>query len=57
VAHNHPSENPLPSPADQESTKLPSKALQLVDIPLLDHRIVSDSRYFSFSNADLMKKD
>lgn len=55
VAHNHPSGNPLPSIADQELTKTLSKALQLVDIPLLDHCIVSDSGFFSFSDAGLMK--
>ncbi|WP_371743033.1 DNA repair protein RadC [Polynucleobacter sp. AP-Ainpum-60-G11] len=55
VAHNHPSGNPLPSIADQELTKMLAKALQLVDIPLLDHCIVSESGFFSFSDAGLMK--
>jgi DNA repair protein RadC len=55
VAHNHPSGNPLPSKADQELTKILFKALQLVDIPLLDHCIVSGSGFFSFSDAGLMK--
>jgi DNA repair protein RadC len=55
VAHNHPSGNPLPSEADQELTKILIKALQLVDIPLLDHCIVSGSGFFSFSDSGLMK--
>lgn len=55
VAHNHPSGNPLPSIADQELTQTLSKALQLVDIPLLDHCIVSECGFFSFSDAGLMK--
>jgi DNA repair protein RadC len=55
VAHNHPSGNPLPSEADQELTKTLFKALQLVDIPLLDHCIVSGSGFFSFSDSGLMK--
>ena len=54
VAHNHPSGNPLPSSADQELTKTLTKALQLVDIPLLDHCIVSNSGFFSFSESGLM---
>jgi DNA repair protein RadC len=54
VAHNHPSGNPLPSQADQELTKTLQSALQLVDIPLLDHCIVSNSGFFSFSEAGLM---
>ena len=57
VAHNHPSGNPLPSLADQELTKALSTALQLVDIPLVDHCIVSGSGFFSFSDAGLMKND
>ncbi|QWD86721.1 DNA repair protein RadC [Polynucleobacter paludilacus] len=55
VAHNHPSGNPLPSQADQDLTKTLEKALQLVDIPLLDHCIVSSSGFFSFSDAGLIR--
>ena len=55
VAHNHPSSNPLPSDTDQELTKVLLNALQLVDIQLLDHCIVSGSSFFSFSDAGLMK--
>jgi DNA repair protein RadC len=54
VAHNHPSGNPLPSTADQELTVTLVKALQLVDIPLLDHCIVSNRGFFSFSESGLM---
>ncbi len=55
VAHNHPSGNPLPSNADQELTKTLISALHLVDIPLLDHCIVSGSGFFSFLDAGLIK--
>ena len=54
VAHNHPSGNPLPSKADQELTKVLAHALQLVDIQLLDHCIVSSGGFFSFSDAGLI---
>jgi DNA repair protein RadC len=57
VAHNHPSGNPLPSSADQDLTQTLVKALQLVDIPLLDHCIVSNTGFFSFSESGLMKKE
>ena len=57
VAHNHPSGNPLPSNADQELTKILFRALQLVDISLLDHCIVSGSGFFSFSDSGLMNID
>lgn len=54
VAHNHPSGIPLPSFADQELTKVLVNALQMVDIQLLDHCIVSGSGFFSFSDSGLM---
>jgi len=54
VAHNHPSGNPLPSNSDQELTRTLQSALQLVDIALLDHCIVSGSGFFSFSDSGLM---
>ena len=57
VAHNHPSGNPLPSKSDQELTRTLITALQLVDIPLLDHCIVSGTGFFSFSDSGLMKID
>ena len=56
VAHNHPSGSPLPSQADREITKTLCEVLDLVDIPLLDHCIVSGSGFFSFLDAGLMKK-
>ncbi len=57
VAHNHPSGNPLPSAADIALTKALHTALQLVDIPLLDHCIVSHAGFFSFLDSGLINKD
>jgi DNA repair protein RadC len=57
VAHNHPSGNPLPSSADQKLTKNLIAALHLVDIELVDHCIVSDSGFFSFFDAGLIRHD
>ncbi|CAM3787025.1 DNA repair protein RadC [Polynucleobacter antarcticus] len=57
VAHNHPSGSSEPSEADLELTQLLYKALQLVDISLLDHCIVSSSGFYSFSDEGHMKYD
>ena len=54
VAHNHPSGNPDPSDADKELTKILIKTLELVDIPLLDHLIISNRGFFSFSDKGLI---
>lgn len=56
VAHNHPSGNPLPSAADIALTESLHTALQLVDIPLLDHCIVSHGGFFSFFDSGLINK-
>lgn len=43
LAHNHPSENGLPSPQDIEFTKKILKLAQLHEIPLLDHVILTQT--------------
>ena len=50
VAHNHPSGCLNPSPADREVTDKLSRALQLLDIQLLDHLVVANNRCLSFRN-------
>ena len=50
VAHNHPSGCLNPSPADREVTDKLSRALQLLDIQLLDHLVVANNRSLSFRN-------
>lgn len=52
VAHNHPSGEPCPSPEDQRLTTRLSQAGYLMGIPLLDHIIVAQSGYYSFSEHD-----
>jgi len=51
VAHNHPSGNPRPSEADIRSTENLREACRVVDICLMDHIIISDGSYFSFSDG------
>ncbi len=48
--HNHPSGNPHPSEADMEYTGRLHEALKPFGISLLDHIVVCDDCYFSFSD-------
>ena len=50
VAHNHPSGCLDPSPADRKVTDKLSRALQLLDIQLLDHLVVANNRCLSPRN-------
>ncbi len=54
VAHNHPSGDPTPSPADRQLTERLSQALTLVDIQLIDHIIVSGAKTLSFAELGYM---
>lgn len=49
MAHNHPSGKVTPSKADIQMTAKVKEALAFFDISLLDHIIVGDGEYFSFS--------
>lgn len=48
--HNHPSGNPLPSTADIKATESLRKALDVFEIGLVDHLILSPHKYYSFSD-------
>jgi len=48
LAHNHPSGNLRPSEHDFEITNKIVKALDLLDIKVLDHIILTEDDYFSF---------
>lgn len=50
LCHNHPSGNEKPSLADIGLTDNLHKACSLLDIALVDHIIVGDGTYFSFSD-------
>lgn len=50
LCHNHPSGNLFPSQADLDLTKKLVKAGRSVDIPVLDHLIVSERGYYSFAD-------
>lgn len=54
LAHNHPDGNTDPSPQDIETTRRIREALGLIDIPLVDHLIVSEEKYTSFCDLGLL---
>lgn len=47
IAHNHPSQDPTPSPEDILITRQIVEAGKLMDIEALDHLVVCSSRYVS----------
>lgn len=49
VAHNHPSGNPQPSKMDIELTQVLRQTGKILHIPLVDHIVIGDGSYFSFS--------
>ncbi len=51
LAHNHPSGDPHPGNADVTVTTGLRKALETFDIHLLDHVIVADGLFYSFSDG------
>ncbi len=53
-AHNHPSGNSEPSIADQAITRELIRALQLVDVTVLDHVIIGDTDVTSFAQLGMI---
>jgi DNA repair protein RadC len=51
IAHNHPSGNLHPSEQDKVLTKKIKQGLQMLDITLVDHIIISDEGYYSFQDS------
>ena len=54
VAHNHPSGQIIPSEQDKTITRKLAEALKVFEIALLDHIIVGDRKYYSFSDEGLL---
>lgn len=54
LCHNHPSNNLLPSDADIRLTKKLTQAGSTLDISVLDHIIVGNKHYYSFTDEGLM---
>lgn len=49
MVHNHPSGNLGPSEQDRELTRKAQEMFRLIDIKLLDHLILTQEGYYSFS--------
>ncbi|MEQ9297612.1 MAG: JAB domain-containing protein [Cyclobacteriaceae bacterium] len=54
IAHNHPSGNLKASNQDIALTKKLVRIGELHDLPVIDHLIVTDEGYYSFSNEGMM---
>lgn len=54
IIHNHPSGEVLPSKNDIETTKQLDAVGKLMGIPIIDHIIIGENKYYSFcENGDL----
>ena len=51
ASHNHPSGDPTPSPDDVALTRRLVEVGDVIGIPVLDHIIIGDGRYYSFKEA------
>ncbi len=54
IFHNHPSQISEPSEADRGITRKLSRALELIDVRLLDHLVVTDGDMVSFAQRGLI---
>lgn len=54
ICHNHPSGNLKPSEADIRITKNIKDAGKLMEIPLLDHLIITENGFYSFADEGMM---
>ena len=52
--HNHPSGNIVPSTQDKKFTKELSDAGKLMEIKVVDHVIIGDDSYYSFSDEEVI---
>ena len=54
VCHNHPSQDPTPSPEDAAITRELAQAGKLLGIELLDHVVIGGERFVSLKERGLM---
>ena len=55
LVHNHPSGDPRPGAADISETRALQKAARSMDLLLLDHVIVCDDTYYSFTDEEMTR--
>lgn len=54
LVHNHPSGKLMPSEADLRITKSLQQAGKILEIPVLDHVIVTENEFFGFADEGLL---
>jgi DNA repair protein RadC len=54
IAHGHPSGNLQPSPLDIETTKALKEAGEILEIPIVDHLILTSESYYSFADEGIL---
>lgn len=54
LSHNHPSGNLTPSQADRDLTRKIKEAGRVLEIPVLDHLILTSRTYLSFADDGLL---
>ena len=54
LCHNHPSGSVMPSEEDKRLTKKIIESGKLLDMPVLDHLIIGEKKYFSFADEGLI---
>ena len=54
IAHNHPSGNLQASDSDRKITRQLKAAASLMEIPLLDHLIITQTGYYSFADEGIL---
>ncbi|UZK65588.1 JAB domain-containing protein [Sphingomonas sp. M1-B02] len=54
MAHNHPSGDPTPSAADREATRLLARALEAIEVRLVDHLVIAARGITSFRSLGLL---
>lgn len=55
LVHNHPSGDPFPSDSDIELTSAVKNMGDVLNIPLIDHVVIGDNKYFSFKENELLQ--
>lgn len=54
LAHNHPSESLKPSQADLNLTRRMVEAGKLLDLPVIDHLIITSEGFYSFGDEGMI---
>ncbi|MDD6468115.1 MAG: DNA repair protein RadC [Erysipelotrichaceae bacterium] len=57
LVHNHPSQDVLPSVADRNVTIQLQEVSKIMNIPIMDHLIIAQNRWFSFRQQGLLDND